>query len=72
MKPKHGAGPTGEPFDPESLPEEPPDPESQPRPAPAPGVPMSDEEFERLKREAERGTVPKVDKTHKDRETRDG
>ena len=67
MKPKHGAGPTGEPFDPESLPEEPNDPESEPRPAPAPGVPMSDEEFDRLKKEAEHGKVPQVDEAHEDR-----
>ncbi len=56
MKPKRGEAPGGESFDPEALPEEPESPEEQPRPAPAPGLPISDEEYERLKESAKRGT----------------
>lgn len=55
MKSKRGEAPRGESFDPEALPEEPDRPEEQPRPMPAPGLPISDEEYERLKEAAKRG-----------------
>lgn len=66
MKPKRGDAPKGKPIHPESLPEEQEHPESERGPAPAPGVPVSDEEYRRLKEEAEHGPAPDVD-AQKDR-----
>jgi len=69
MKSKRGESPEGKPFDPESLPEHSADHESRPRPAPAPGVPVSDEVYRRLKEEAEHGPAPDVD-AQEDRSSR--
>jgi hypothetical protein len=67
MKSKRGAAPSGEPIDPETLPDEPEDSESEPRFAPAPGVPVSDDEYKRMKEEAEHGPAPEVDNAQEDR-----
>jgi len=53
-KPATGIADAGAPFDPARLAEEPSGPaESKVRPAPAPGVPLSEAQYEKLKREAE-------------------
>ena len=52
MKSKKGISHSGEDFDPTKLPDKPED-TSEIRPAPAPGLPISQEEYERLKEEAE-------------------
>jgi len=51
-EPKHGIAGAGKSFNPAELPERKPDKHSQPRPAPAPGVPISEEEYRRLKEAA--------------------
>jgi hypothetical protein len=54
-QPKTGAAGPGEAFEPTAIPEEREPDEAErgkPRPAPAPGVPVSREEYERLKERA--------------------
>jgi hypothetical protein len=54
LKSTSGTAGAGAPFDPASLADEPSTPAERPvRPAPAPGVPMSEVQYEKLKREAE-------------------
>ena len=57
MKSKNGIAQSGEDFDPTALPDEPED-ISQIRSAPAPGLPISEEEYKRLKEEAEHAKPP--------------
>lgn len=57
MKSQNGIAQGGEDFDPTELPDQPED-TSQIRPAPAPGLPISDEEYKRLKKEAETAKPP--------------
>jgi hypothetical protein len=59
MKPLHGNAGGGEGFDPQDLPEEEFDKSEKPREAPAPGVPISDEEFERMKEAARHAPAPR-------------
>ena len=40
---------------------------SKPRPAPAPGVPMSAEEYERLKQRAKHGPAPRAEHAQEDK-----
>jgi hypothetical protein len=59
LKSVPGAAGAGAPFDPTSLADEPSGPaERTVRPAPAPGLPMSDAQYEKLKREAETARKP--------------
>jgi hypothetical protein len=59
LKPATGVADAGAPFDPGRLTEEPSGPaQRNVRPAPAPGVPMSDAQYEKLKREAETARKP--------------
>ena len=57
--PQRGVAGPGKAMHPTSVPEDghEPDP-GKPRPAPAPGVPLTAEEYERLKKEAESGPAP--------------
>jgi len=57
MKSKHGIAQSGEDFDPTASPDQPED-ISQIRPAPAPGLPISEEEYKRLKEEADIPSLP--------------
>jgi hypothetical protein len=58
-KPVPGSAGAGAPFDPTSLPDESSDPaERSVRPAPAPGVPMSEAQYEKLKRVAKTARKP--------------
>jgi len=58
MKSKNGIAQSGEDFDPMASPDEPEENISQIRPAPAPGLPISEEEYKRLKKEAEHAKPP--------------
>jgi hypothetical protein len=51
-KPQEGTGDAGAPFDPGAEPGPDETAPGEPRPAPPPGVPMSSEEYERLKNRA--------------------
>ena len=51
-KPERGIASEGKSFDPAELPEAQPEAVSQPRPAPAPGLPISEEEYKRMKEAA--------------------
>jgi len=57
MKSKNGIAQSGKEFDPMASPDQPED-ISQIRPAPAPGLPISEEEYKRLKEEAEHAKPP--------------
>jgi hypothetical protein len=66
MKSQRGVAFGGKAFDPSELPDENNDAESPPKAAPAPGLPISEKEYNRLKEEAEhppgtRGKVAKKD-----------
>jgi hypothetical protein len=54
----------GDAFDPTELPDEKDEPTTQPKAAPAPGLPISEEEYNRLKEEAKHppGTRTKAKK----------
>jgi len=62
MKSLNGIAQGGKEFNPTELPDQPED-TSRVRPAPAPGLPISDEEYKRLKEEAERATPRRPVKT---------
>ena len=66
MKARCGVTEGGELMKPEELPEE-KNTETESRPAPAPGVPMSEEEYDRLKEKAERAPAPRVENAQEDR-----
>ena len=72
MKSKRGESPGGERFDPEALPDEPEVPDAEPRPAPAPGVPISDEEYERMKEAARRAPGAGAGHAQEDRPSSEG
>jgi hypothetical protein len=67
MRPLHGDATGGESFDPQDLPEEASDQSEKPREAPAPGVPISDEEFERMKEAAKHAPAPRDKHAQDDR-----
>jgi hypothetical protein len=50
----HGCADQGTEFNPADVPEDDPESTGRTRPAPAPGVPVTNEEYERLKDEARR------------------
>jgi len=64
-QPKPGSASPGEAFDPTQPPQEPSSGDAQrnePRPAPAPGIPISNEQYEWLKRKAK--TIPRPQSDH--------
>lgn len=67
MKSLGGVGPGGESIDPGQLPEESLDTNAEPRAAPAPGLPVSDEEYERMKEAAKHAPAPRVKNAQEDR-----
>jgi hypothetical protein len=68
VEPQKGAAQGGESINPAALPEE-SDQENQEkrRVAPAPGVPISQEEYERLKEAAKTATTPPLENAQEDR-----
>ena len=66
MKPHQGNTSGGESFDPKDLSEEKAEKSENPRPAPAPGLPVSEEEYKRLKESAKRVPTPRSDDAHED------
>ena len=66
MKSKRGGTPDGVPFNPQDLPEESADTAGAPRPAPGPGLPISKEEFDRLKEAAKHAPAPRVENAQED------
>jgi hypothetical protein len=74
MKSQNGIAQSGKDFDPSDLPDQPED-TSHIRPAPAPGLPISEEEYKRLKEEAENVKPPRPVKDKRKvsrRKTKDG
>ncbi|MEA2165010.1 MAG: hypothetical protein QOK37_3137 [Thermoanaerobaculia bacterium] len=69
-KPKHGAGESGRAFDPKDLEEDDEPSPGTTRSAPAPGVPVSDEEYERMKEAAGKAPSSAEKKTHEVRPNR--
>jgi hypothetical protein len=61
MKSRNGIAQGGEDYDPTELPDH-PDDTSHIRPAPAPGLPISEEAYKRLKEEAEHAPPPRPKK----------
>jgi len=68
-EPKHGSAPGGESINPMGLPEESSTFGTEPETnaAPAPGVPISDEEFRRMKEAVEHLPTPPVENAQEDR-----
>jgi hypothetical protein len=61
MNSLNGTAQTGKEFDPTELPDQPED-TGHTRPAPAPGLPISQDEYKRLKEEAEHAKPPRPGK----------
>jgi hypothetical protein len=72
MKSQRGAAPGGEDLDPGELPEEPDGAAAGPREAPAPGLPISQEEYERLKEAAKHTPAQRVKDAQEDRSKKEG
>jgi hypothetical protein len=67
MKPLDGVGDGGESFDPKDVPEESSDEPEKPRSAPAPGLPISEEEYQRMKEAARHAPAPRNEHAQEDR-----
>jgi hypothetical protein len=67
MKPLSGDASDGEIFNPKESSEEAEDARGEPKAAPAPGLPVSDEEYERLKEAAKHAPAPRVKEAQEDR-----
>jgi len=67
MKSRSGASPPGNIVNPQELPEEPVATNAEPIAAPPPGLPVSDEEYERLKEAAKKAPPTRVKNAQKDR-----
>ena len=67
MKPLHGVAPGGESFEPSELPEEADDNTDKPRAAPAPGLPVSEKQYKRMKEAAKHTPAPCDDAAQEDR-----
>ena len=67
MKPLHGVTTGGESFDPRDLPEEAEDTPDKPKAAPAPGLPVSEEEYKRMKEAAKHAPAPCDEHAQEDR-----
>ena len=66
MKSLRGVTPKGESMKPGDLPEEPDETAGEPKAAPAPGLPISEEEYKRLKEIAEHGGGPGVEEAQEE------
>lgn len=66
MKSLRGVTPKGESMKPGDLPEEPDETAGEPKAAPAPGLPISEDEYRRLKKVAEHGRGPRVEEAQED------
>ena len=67
MKSQRGVTQSGKDLDPGDLPEEPGEATADPREAPAPGLPISVEEYERLKEAAKHAPAQRVKEAQEDR-----
>ena len=67
MKSLHGLAAGGESFEPRELPEEAVDNTETPRAAPAPGLPVSEEEYKRMKEVARHTPAPRHEHAQEDR-----
>lgn len=67
MKPLHGVAPGGESIDPSELSEEKVDKSAKPKSAPAPGLPVSEEEYRRMKEAARHAPAPRDEHAQEDR-----
>jgi len=66
MKPLNGVAADCESFNPRELPDEAADDTDTPRPAPAPGLPVSEEEYKRMKEAAKHAPAPRGDHAQED------
>jgi len=67
MKSERGVGPDGAIFNPQESSEEPTAPAGKPKEAPAPGLPVSEEEYQRLKEAAKHAPPAQVEHAQEDR-----
>ena len=67
MKPLDGVAAGGKSFEPRELPAETADDTDKPRPAPAPGLPVSEEEYKRMKEAAKHAPAPRDEHAQEDR-----
>ncbi|MGH9931822.1 MAG: hypothetical protein ACREA9_21700 [Pyrinomonadaceae bacterium] len=72
MKPLHGDAPDGESFNPKELSEESEDATTEGKAAPAPGLPISEEEYKRMKEKAKHAPAPRVREAQEDRPKKKG
>ena len=70
MKPLSGDAPVGEGFNPKELSEESED-ATAPKPAPAPGLPVSEAEYKRMKEAAKHAPAPRAKEAQEDRPTKE-
>jgi hypothetical protein len=66
MKPRQGVGSSGKSINPHELPEEDKKPEGKPKSAPYPGSPVSEEEYERMKKAARDVPAPHSEHAQED------
>jgi hypothetical protein len=66
MKSERGVAPGGECIDPGELPEEPEETATKSKAAPAPGLPISQEEYQRLKEAAKHAPAPREKEAEED------
>lgn len=64
--PQEGVGTGGESINPSALPEQPEPEEKEPRAAPGPALPISIEEYNRLKEKAKTSPTPPVSNAQED------
>ena len=67
MKSLRGVAPGGEGIAPGDLPEEPDEAAAEPKAAPAPGLPISEKEYKRMKEAAKHAPAPSVKEAQEDR-----
>jgi hypothetical protein len=66
MKPTHGDGSKGESFEPTESSDEPVADTDKPKAAPAPGLPVSQQEYDRMKDAARHAPAPRVEGAQED------
>jgi hypothetical protein len=71
MKSRRGVAPGGEDMDPGELPEEPEESRSEPRAVPAPGLPISQAEYDRMKEAAKHAPAPRVKEAQEDHQQKE-
>ena len=67
MRSRRGVAQRGESINPKELPEEPVNPKAKPKAAPAPGLPVSEKEYRRMKEAAKHAPAPRVKGAQEDR-----